>query len=79
MRERDIKHIKYSRAIELMRCGSVLVQTHVREQGRLKTIWSVSPGGEVTDFVAQKLKTHQHVLSNEDGAWPGLNQTWRLA
>jgi hypothetical protein len=72
-------HLRYERAIELMRRGSVLVETHVREHGHLKTIWSVHPGGDVTDHVAHRLQEHRHISPNDDGAWPGLNQTWRFA
>jgi hypothetical protein len=69
-----MQHIKYERAIKYMRRGSVLVETHIH----LKTIWSVFPGGEVPGFVAQQLQNHDRVLPNEDGAWPGLSQTWRM-
>ena len=58
-----------------MRTGSRLVHMHVK----LGPSWYIIPGGPVADAIAEKLRTHPAVIGGEDGLFPGLDQTWRMA
>jgi hypothetical protein len=66
--------LKLDRAMDLMRSGSVLLETHTRE-GRRHV---VEPGGFVSNEAANRIKNHPLVRAQCDGFWPGLDQTWRM-
>jgi hypothetical protein len=58
-----------------MRTGSRLVHMHVN----LGLSWFLIPGGPTTNEVATKLREHPAVIGGEDGLFPGLDHTWRMA
>jgi hypothetical protein len=66
--------ITTSRAADMLRSGSTLVQMHSKDCLR----WYIVPGGEVTGRVANELLARPDVQPSNDGLFPGISQTFRL-
>jgi hypothetical protein len=61
----------------LRRPDARLIKTHTSNGGCAHYI---APGGGYVDpEVAEQIKNHPLVTASEDGMWPGLSQTWRIA
>ena len=68
---------RFQKAMELMRRpGRALIKTHTSNGGCSHYI---APGGYIEPEVAEQIKKHPLVRAGEDGMWPGLSQTWRIA
>jgi hypothetical protein len=69
---------RFQKAMELMRRpGRALIKTHTSNGGCAHYI--APGGGYVEPEVAEQIKNHPLVTASEDGMWPGLSQTWRIA
>jgi hypothetical protein len=69
---------KFHKAMDLMRRpDSRLIKTHTSNGGCAHYI--APGGGYVEPEVAEQIKNHPLVTASEDGMWPGLSQTWRIA
>jgi hypothetical protein len=69
---------RYQKAMDLMRGPDArLIKTHTSNGGCAHYIapW----GAYVEPEVAEQIKNHPLVTASEDGMWPGLSQTWRIA
>ena len=68
---------RFHKAMDLMRRPNArLIKTHASNGGCAHYI---APGGYVEPEVAEQIKRHPLVTAGEDGMWPGLSQTWRIA
>ena len=68
---------RFLKAMDLMRRpGARLIKTHTSNGGCAHYI---APGGYVEPGVTEQIKNHPLVTAGEDGMWPGLSQTWRIA
>ena len=68
---------RFQKAMDLMRRpGARLIKTHTSNGGCSHYI---APGGYIEPEVAEQIKKHPLVRAGEDGMWPGLSQTWRIA
>ena len=68
---------RFQKAMDLMRRpDSRLIKTHTSNGGCAHYI---APGGYIEPEVAEQIKKHPLVRAGEDGMWPGLSQTWRIA
>jgi hypothetical protein len=68
--------LKLEQALQHMRCGARLVHMHGQING--SSVWSVIPGGPVTDAVATRLREHPAIVAGQDGLFPGHDRTWRM-
>lgn len=66
--------LSYNKALELMRKGSYLMKSYEGQD----IIHYIVKGGYVELDVAKKLKEHNQVVPNNDGVFPGNDQTWRI-
>ena len=69
---------RFQKAMDLM-CGpdAYLIKTHTSNGGCAHYI--APGGGYIEPEVAEQIKKHPLVSAGEDGMWPGLSQTWRIA
>jgi len=69
---------RFQKAMDLMRRPDArLIKTHTSNGGCAHYI--APGGGYVEPEVAEQIKNHPLVTASEDGMWPGLSQTWRIA
>jgi hypothetical protein len=69
---------RFHKAMDLMRGPDArLIKTHTSNGGCAHYI--APGGGYVEPEVAEQIKNHPLVTASEDGMWPGLSQTWRIA
>jgi len=69
---------RFQKAMDLMRRPDArLIKTHTSTGGCAHYI--APGGGYVEPEVAEQIKNHPLVTASEDGMWPGLSQTWRIA
>ena len=69
--------MRYWRALESMRRpGAYLMKQHAPCGG--PPAWFVVPGGEVSEDTARRIIDDGGVVASQDGAWPGLDQTWKM-
>lgn len=69
-RRRAIERVK-----DRMRSGAVLMQMTAVGGGKK---WYVVPGREVDPDIAAALIAEDDVMSNKDGLFPGIPQTYRI-
>jgi hypothetical protein len=62
------------RAADLMRAGSTMMQMRATDGLR----WYITPGGEITEHVANQLLSRPDVQPSNDGLFPGISQTFKL-
>ena len=69
---------RFQKAMDLMRRPDArLIKTHTSNGGCAHYI--APGGGYVEPEVAEQIKNNPLVTASEDGMWPGLSQTWRIA
>jgi hypothetical protein len=68
--------LSYAQALERMREGSKLMHMHTNSNTGHQ--YSVVPGGQVSDQVAEQLKAHKSVIAEHDGLFPGHSQLWHM-
>lgn len=62
-------------AIDRMKEGSILVHAHGKG---IEKRWFVIPGGPITDDTAESIRSRPDVTPQNDGLFPGQDQTWRM-
>lgn len=72
------KAIGYKVALEKMRRHGVRLVRMRASNAEGGFAHYVVPGGYVESATAQKLKEHPFMRANEDGLFPGHDQTWTM-
>lgn len=72
------KTMGYKKALEAMsRAGTRLVKMR-EERSPSGFAYYLVPGGYIDPAVADKLRSHPYCRANEDGLFPGHDQTWTM-